>query len=1101
MRPTLLGRYAHPGTTPQFFRTAAACVPLLLAAAGTAWGQRVRISGTVANPSGTPIAGVAVRVVGDTGGAVTTQSGRYTIQAPANATLRFASVGYQPQVVTVNGRTAIDITLQVRIAQLSEVVVQTSGYGGDAQKRSQITGAVASVNVEAAERQTSSSVLQRLDATVSGVNVSSNSSPGSRSTVRIRGVSSFQNNDPLYVVDGTPIQDSYANFISPEDIASIQVLKDASAASIYGSRACKGVILIETRKRGTSSTPRATLSVRQGVQSATRGYDDFLIQNPLQYFQFLKTAYLNSGLTSAQVQSKFGFLWGDINNPSLPKYTFVPAGAAADTDAYGRVTAVTPGAYSYPSNLVMGSSTGTDWWKSVFGTGPVSDVNLGVSGAGTGTAYAISFNYFDQTGTAAYNRYRRGSVRANTQFTRGKFSVGENLSVIGEGVFGGLAGDNYGENTIVGHNILMQPVVPIYDINGNYASGKAPTLGNLSNPLKLAQASRNNTTGTNRFFGNVFGTYDLTPRINIRSQLGGNVGNTSYNQYSPALPENAEATNQDGFLTNNNRFLDWTWSNTARYSNVAGPHNFSVLVGQELNKGNTSFLQGAISSLISNGVNSQYINPALGTLGLPTSYGGQYALLSYFSKADYTYNDRYTVTATVRRDGSSRLGPNNRWGTFPAGGLSWHASRESFLQNNPTISDLQLRIGYGVTGNQQIPSGRIVDQYGGDLASTNYNIGGGTSTLAPGYRLISIGNPNLKWESNRSINAGFDLGLFSNNVTVVFDAFNRVTDDLLFDPQLPGTAGQAQQPFQNIGKVQNRGFDFTLGHAGRNWSLNLNGSTVKNRILSVAGGVNSFFGPGVRVGTVTINQVGSPIGSFYGLVANGYFQNQAQIDSLNAYARTKTGDPSAVYEVGAAPGRIKFKDVDGNGTITTADRTTIGNPFPKFTGGLDGTYRVGRFDFAGTLFTSLGNKVFDAQKQFYVFGSTFYTNVRSDVLTNSWTPSNPNAKYPIIDASDNVSNQVSSFYVENGSYLRLRTLQIGYTLPQSRFRFLPAGSRIYVSGENLFTITGYDGLDPSLPPAAVYGSSGQDIRDQFRGVDQGVYPTSRIFSVGLTTTF
>ena len=1111
MRMTWLGKYARPGTGPQLLRTAAACVPLLVCVAGTAQAQRVRVTGTVANPSGTPLGGVSVRVVGDTAATVTTQSGRYTIQAPANASLRFASVGYQPQTVAVGSRTAVDVTLQVRVAQLSEVVVQTSGYGGDAQRRSQISGAVASVNVQAAERQTSSSVAQRLDATVSGVTVNSNGSPGSRSTVRVRGISSFQNNNPLYVIDGTPVQDDYINFLNPEDIASIQVLKDASAASIYGSRASNGVIIIETKKRGASSAPRATLSVRQGIQNPINGYDKFLITNPLDYFQVIKTAQLNSGLSEAAVQAKLGPIWGDINHPTIPQYTYAAPGTydpKTGVDQYGRPTQVNASAYNATSSLIMPGSSGTDWWKAVFGTAPVSDVNLGVSGAGTGTSYAVSFNYFDQTGTAAYNRYRRGSVRANTQFTRGRFQVGENLSVIGEGVYGGLASEYFGEGGFIGKNILMQPVVPIYDISGNFASGKANTLGNNTNPLKSAYYARNNTTNTDRFFGNVFASYDVTSSITLRTQLGGNVGQNAYNQYTPTTFENAEPNTIDNLLQRDQRFNDFTWSNTARFSKVAGPHNVAVLVGQEINRSHFTNLEGSINGLISNDINSQYINSALGTLSTPYSYGNQFALLSYFGKADYTFKDRYVATVTVRRDGSSNLGPSNRWGTFPAAGLAWHASREAFLADNRTISDLQFRVGYGVTGNQQIPSGRTVNQYGGTQGGTSYNIGG-TGTALPGYRLTSVGNPNLKWESNKSVNAGFDLGLFNNNVTVIADYFNRTTNDLLFNPVLPGTAGAVSttgQPFVNIGAIRNAGYDFTIGHSGRSWSLNFNGSHYSNRIVRIDGVSNFFVGPGAILhgnANPTINEIGQPIGAFYGLVANGYFQNQAEIDQLNAKARAAAGRPNdttIVYQDGAAPGRIKFKDVTGDGRVSAADRTIIGSPHPKFTGGLDGTYRFRRFDFGATLFGTFGNKVLDAQKYYYVF-RTFDENVRKDLLQNSWRPDNPNAKYPRIDVSDNYSSQVSSYYVENGSYLRLRNVQLGYTLPQTRVRFIPAGSRLYIQADNLFTITSYDGLDPSLPPANITGSSGQDVRDQFRGIDQGVYPTSKIFSFGITTTF
>ena len=1091
MKTMLPDRQVRPKNHSPLVSTLASCwsaLALSVVVAGTAWGQQIRVTGTVLTPGGGPLRGASVRVAGADSAVITNDVGRYSISAPATGTLTISFVGYQRFLTPIGGRTTINVTMS-RLALLEQVVV-TSGYGGDAQQRSQITGAVATVNVAATERQTTASVLQKLDATVSGITVQDNGSPGSRSTVRIRGISSFQNNDPLYVIDGTPVQDTYVNFINPEDITSIQVLKDASAASIYGSRASNGVIIIETRKGGSQGPPRTTLSVRTGTQSPTRGYDDFLLTNSLDYFQVRKTSLLNSGLSAADVQKQLGPIWGDINNPSVPMFTYTAPGTVTATDAFGRATAVDASKYAYPNALIMPGSAGTDWWKAVFKSAPISDVNLGISGAGTGTQYAVSFNYFDQNGTAAYNRYRRGTVRANTQFTRNALTVGENLSVVGEGNTGGLSGDYYGEGGFLGKNILSQPVVSIYDVSGgNFASGKAPGYGNNTNPLAAAYGARNNTTTTSRFFGNVFGNYDITKSLAIRTTFGGNVGETAYNQYSPITPENSEPNTVNGFLENNNRFTDWTWSNTLRYSHVSNRNNLSVLVGQEINKSQGRFLQGGINGLINNDISSQYLQPALGTIGVPFSSGYRTALLSYFGKIDYTFNDRYVATATVRRDGSSNLGPGNQYGTFPAAGLAWKVSREAFLQNNSTISDLQLRVGYGVTGNQQIPGGRTVSQYGGDPSTTYYNITGGSSAVSTGYRLTSIGNSTLKWESNRSVNAGFDLGLFNSSVTIIGDYFNRTTSNLLFDPAQPATAGQAAAPFLNIGTMRNAGYDFTIGHQGRSWSLNFNGSHYSNKILKIDGETNQFFGPsnGVRTGSVTINQIGQPIGSFYGLVANGYFRDSADV-------------ASSPKQDGAAPGRIKFKDVNGDGVITQADRTTIGSPHPKFTGGLDGTVRRGRFDLGATIFGTFGNKIFDAQKYYYVF-QTFQTNVRSDLLANSWTPTNLNPKYPRLDASDSYSSQTSSFYVEDGSYVRLRNVQLGYTLPQTRVRFLPAGSRIYVQAENLFTITGYNGLDPSLSPANVLGSSGQDIRDQIRGVDQGVYPTSRTFSVGITTSF
>jgi len=400
-----------------------------------------------------------------------------------------------------------------------------------------------------------------------------------------------------------------------------------------------------------------------------------------------------------------------------------------------------------------------------------------------------------------------------------------------------------------------------------------------------------------------------------------------------------------------------------------------------------------------------------------------------------------------------------------------------------------LRFGYGVTGNQQIPSGRIISQYGGDLGDTYYDIAGTNNSIQPGFRQTKLGNADLKWEENRATNVGADLALFNGYLNVIVDLYKRNTNNLLFDPALPATAGFASQPIVNIGKMTNKGFDFSVGHTGDRWNATFQGSHYKNEIVSIDG-VQPFFITNVKVRDreATINQVGAPISSFYGFKTNGYINTPAEVASC------KAGSVQGFCELGA----IKFVDLNGDGKVTSADRTIIGSPHPDFTGSLDLGYRFGNFDVSGTVFGSFGNDIFDAQKLFYVF-RMFQTNVKSDLLENSWTPENTNAKYPRINENDQNSNAFSSFFVEDGSYVRMRNLQVGYNVPQKFARFLNA-TRVYVQAENLFTITGYEGLDPSLPAADINGAAG-DIRDQYRGVDRGTYPSSKTFSIGITTSF
>ena len=1081
---------------------------LSLSAYGTALAQaqETQVSGTVSGAAGEKLAGVTVQVRGTDNRTTTDANGRYSLTAPSDGVLLFNLIGYKGVARTIAARETIDVTLDAAVAVLDPVIV--TGY--TAQKRTDITGAVASVPMEGVAQQTSTSVLQRLDGRVPGVQVENSGSPGSRSTVRIRGVSSFQNNDPLYIVDGTPVQDTYLNWLNPDEISSIQVLKDASAASIYGSRASNGVVIVETKK-GRSAQRSITLDVRTGVATPTRGYDAILEQNALDYFEVVKAASLNAGLgvpTNIYGNDAAG------NNPSVPAYIYpnncgTPAGSAPCTNVDESAYAVT----SDGKSLIMAGSPGTNWWKSLFGAGQYRDANLAFSGGGDDNAYHVSFNYLDQEGTAAFTRVQRGGARVNTTFNIGKMRIGENIAVSRERKYGGIDDDALGENNIVGKNIFQQPVVPIYDIAGNFASGKANGLSNLTNPLKIAETSRDNINTNDRIFGNVFAGLDLERSLTFNTRFGFNLGQGSFHGFTAATPENSEVTSINAINENYNLFTEWTWSNTLNYSRVMNQHNLTVLLGQEANQSQNRFEAANCANLLNPALETRYINDALCDPNTKNvfSQGSKAALLSFFGKADYNYGERYYLSLTVRRDGSSRLSPDNRWGTFPAVGLGWRLSREGFLSNSSMFSNLMLRFGYGVTGNQQIPPGRIVSQFGGDRGDTFYDIAGGGSTIQPGSKQTSIGNPLLKWEEQHSVNVGLDLEFLQGKGTFSADVYQRSTENLLFDPRAPAAAGSASPPIINIGKMQNNGFEFSAGYRGQTgggmlWNVTLNGSHYKNEIKQIDDlGTQSFVGPfSLREQNPTINMIGHPIGSFYGLVAEGYYLDSA--------------DAAPYWNSGARPGRIKFRDVDGDGAITSADRTIIGDPHPDFTAGLDLALRRGAWELSATVFGSFGGQIFNSQKYWYVF-RYFDTNVVDDRIANSVvlddicnpvsvpTPNwpcpgqvtNPDAKYPRLDGQDAFSRQFSSYWVEDGTYVRMRSLQLAYNLPPAMIRWIPA-ARVYLQAENLFTISGYSGLDPTLPAAAATGAAG-DIRDQFRGVDQGTYPSSRVITIGITTTF
>lgn len=1100
----------------RFLRGVGLGVLAALLVCGSAFGQATQVvSGKVTTPEGTPIQGVAVRVRGTDIATVTDAQGTYSVAVPANAILTFSIIGYRSSAQGVGGRSSIDVALDPAIAVLPEVVV--TGY--TTQRRADITGAVASVDMQSALKQTTTSMLQRLETKIPGVTVDNSASPGSRSTVRIRGITSFQNNDPLYIVDGTPVEDTYLNWLSPDDIAEVQVLKDASAASIYGSRASNGVIVIETKK-GRPGPRSMTLDVRTGVSKAAHGYDDFLMLDALQYFQVVKRGYINAGDTIPDAVKaiygvdKFG------NNPSIPAFIYPNNGHSQTTDTLDLSTYAYPGPGNKGTTLIMPGSAGTNWWKAVFSPAQTTEANLRVAGGGQDNAYNASFNFLNQQGTAAYNRLQRGALRVNTAFNVGKLAVGENIALSREQHFGGLPNDDTGEDGILGKNILSQPVVPVYDISGkHFASGKAVSLGNNSNPLGYAWQRQFDRNTNDRIFGNVFAGLELTKGLSAKTRLGFNLSQEVFRGYNPITPENSEPGLTNSIDETSQQTTDWTLSNTLNYTRVVGRHSVNVLVGQEANQVTDRFLFGHIGQLLDTDPSSRYIKDQLADPSTKndSSAGSQSRLLSFFGKADYNYAEKYYLSVTLRRDGSSKFGPDHRWGTFPAFNIGWRFSQEPFMTGK-FFSNAMLRFGWGETGNQNVPSGRIDDQFGGSVGDVFYDIGNTGTTVVKGFRLISIGNPDLEWEKNKSTNVGLDLAAFEGRGSLTVDVYKRKTDNLLFPAAVPATEGKGSAPIVNVGAMQNTGIDFSIGYRGNlgaktSWSVSFNGSHYKNKIVRLDNqGTQSFFGPNpTRIADHVINQVGEPIGSFYGYQSEGYFASAAEIAQLDAAAQAATGDPTATYQDGEAPGRLKFRDVNGDGLITSADKTIIGSPHPDFTAGLDLSLRRGPWDLSLTVFGTFGNQIFDDQKDFYVFRD-FSTNVRNDLLTNSWClagdegcthPADPNAKYPRIDNNDSFSRAVNSFYVEDGSYVRLRLLQIGYTVPPAWIRWIPA-ARIYVQAENLFTITGYSGLDPALPAAGGQtgtGASGEDIRDQYRGVDRGSYPTSRTFTIGISTTF
>ncbi len=1064
------------------------------------WLTAQTVQGTVYDETGLELIGATILVEGTTTGTVTDFDGSYSIAAEEGNVLIYSFTGYVPQRITVENQNVIDVTLEPDVAVLDQIVV--TGY--NQQRKGNITGAVAVLDVDELNSVAASSVNQQLEGRAPGVQTSTSGQAGAGTNIRIRGISSFTNNDPLIVVDGVPQLNNFLNNINPQDIASLQILKDASASSIYGTRASNGVIIITTKK-GVSGRPRITYDAYVGIQGHERGFNDFLIQNPDDYASLFFEQYTSQGRTPPSN------IYGSGANPQIPTYIF------PDRNADGSQPTVNEDGYSFPNNIIARANpNGTDWWDAVFDPAPVTDHTLAISGGTDAGTYRISANYFNQQGTMIETYFKRYAVRANSQWNVGKVTIGETLNlsrVQNVGIPGGLQSE---QGTLM-QIIKQQSIIPVYDVGGNFASGKANGLSNGTNPVARLVRNRDNVGVYDAVLGSLFASMEVIDGLTLKTNFGINYSVGGAPNFSFPTFENSEPNVNNAFSENLNRAFSYVWTNTANYNRSFNEvHDVGVLVGYESLREEYRQISGSYGQYFLTDPSVRYLSPGLANPDTrqSSSNGNEHTLLSTFASLNYTYDRKYLIGATVRRDGSSRFAEQNRYGVFPSVSLGWRISAEPFMSEVNWLSDLKLRFGIGTVGNENIGNYRYTNQFGGGLGSTFYAIGGG-NTLVTGYTATALGDPSIGWEEKQTTNFGIDLSILEDKLNVVLDVYQSTVNDLLFNPALPVTAGTVNPPFVNIGQMDNNGFDLAL-----NWRPNLgevkfdvglNVSRYRNEIVRIDGDSDVFSprgAPEVRVAPsdYIVNQVGSSVGSFFGYQLDGIWQNQAEIDAFNAL----DGDANTTYMAFAAPGSFRWADVNGfdpetneltgepDGIINDADLTVIGNPHPDFTAGLNLGARYGNFDLTAFFFGSFGNDILNTTKQFTIFRE-FNTNADVRIVNESWTPQNPNTDLPALNIDDTQSRVLSSFYVEDGSYIRLKQLQLGYTLPTTIGGNVISNLRFYVQGQNLFTITDYTGLDPALSSFDVSGNA--DADDLYMGIDYGNYPTSRIIMFGVNAAF
>ncbi len=1069
-----------------------------------------------------PVIGANVMVKGTTLGTITDMDGRAVIQSvPDNAVLVVSYIGYTTREVAVSGRSTVEVTLAEDSQALDEVVVV--GYGTQAKK--DITGSVSVVSAEALQETPVATFAEALQGKASGVYISSTGAPGSETSIRIRGVGSVNGSDPLIVVDG--VSNVSIESVNPNDIESLQVLKDASATAIYGAQGANGVIIITT-KQG-SKDQRVKVSYNGYVGMAKMANDGYDVLNAWESMEFQAMGLVNlrdiRGVTTGLSHEQFGSL--DANDQLTMPYAIKPSGLSRE-QVINRFGSIEAWEASYKPNgsdswarsayyqmLEDGYSEeearkGTDWYKEVVRTGFVQDHQLSVMGGGEKGSYSMSVGYTSREGTLKSSYFERYSLRANTTFNPTKYlTIGQNTNLSAMEM-GGDRGEG-GESSVYAKTYTMQSWVPIYNLGGDFAGSQAPLGGRDVSSVYLANEQADNW---NRFFRGqaaIFAVLKPIEGLSIRSQFSARLNGRWNREFLPiTIMGNKEGRSNNQLTERAQWWLHWQWTNTATYTRTFNEdHNMTVVLGTEALSEDIGreLMARRKDYIFENDPNTWIINNgSVATAEAEGRMNNHTTMFGLFGRGDYSYKGKYLATVTVRRDASSKFGKNNRWGTFPSFSAGWRISDETFFEpQREWLDDLKLRAGYGTTGNSNIGAYNYAFQYATGT-KYSYDMTGSDTSLRDGYHIGNLGDPNAKWETNRMFNVGFDATLLNNRMTLGFDWYIRKTTDMLVPANWSALAGTANKPNINIGDMENKGIDFSIGWRDRigdfRYNVNANITMYKNKVTKL-GSSDIFYD--TRLNNVSITTEGQPVGMFYGYQVDGVYTS-AQ-DVLNH----KTADGNTIIPYGVSDlssldpdvfiGRYKLADVDGDGKITANDRTFIGNPHPDFTGGLNISLSYKNWDLSTYMYFSVGNDLYK-HYMFYTHYGALQSNYSKDRRDNSWHPTlNPNGKYPLWATTNNegpeAGNQSNSMYVEDGSYLRMQTLTLGYSLPKSLMNILKLERiRVYGQISNVFTLTKYPGLDPEV--RSIRDGRSSDIN---KGIDFGSYGMPRQFLLGVNVSF
>lgn len=1016
---------------------------LLLTMFHSVLAQNRKVAGTVTSADGgSPLIGVNIIVKGTTKGIITDVDGKFAIAVPTGSTLVFKYIGYTSREFTIHADTLINLVMQPETQKMDEVVV--IGYG--TVKKSDVTGSLVSVSSDEISRSPVSGIDQALQGLAAGVTVTANSGqPGSGVTVRIRGIGTVNNSDPLYVVDGVAL--SNINFLSPNDIKSIEILKDASATAIYGSRGANGVILITTIKGGAASKMHVVLDMYTGVQNRWKKLD---LMNRQQYAKFkgYDPADPTYSSFSDWVYRKFNL----ATNPYIP------------TD-------------------INYENYNTDWQDVVFQrNAKISNLHFSVDGGTENNNYVMSFGYFDQDGIIISSKYKRINFRINSSHKLSDyFRVGENLALTNSKSRGvATNNENY---SVLNSAISLAPWDPPRYPDGRITPSSTT---NLKNPLSMVEME-NPKNNWNRLVGDVF--IEITPLkgLTFKSDYGIDLSYGDASNFKPKYFISANDNMPNNFIERSyQKYFMWQSENTLTYHNTFfEKHDLTLLAGMTAQDGTGDYLGGSKTDIPNESPNLWYLDAATKN---PTVGGSawEWSMLSYLGRIQYSYNNRYLLTFNIRRDGSSRFGTNNRWGTFPSLALGWKISEEEFFKPlKSTINSLKLRAGWGRIGNQEIGNYAFTTMVNSGITFVSYVLGN-PQALATGAAPLSIANEDLKWETTEQTNLGLDFSLFTGKLSASVDYYIKDTKDMLVAVPVPGDVGLRYYPMVNAGSIRNRGVEVTAGYKIKLGELFIdlggNMATVHNEVLSLGGGEDIYAAPFFGE-NLTRTRVGDPVASLYGYQVAGIFQDNYDVQEF-----VNSAGQQVIQGAGSKPGDLKFVNQNDDNKIDANDKVNLGSPFPKLTYGFNTALNWKGFDFQVFFQGVYGNKIFNCDK--YFTEGTGYTNLGAEMV-NAWHGKGTSNTLPSPEGSA-TNLWASSRYVEDGSYLRLKNLQLGYTLNDNLTKKIGISSwRLYLSATNLLTFTKYTGFDPEIGI-----TNGLDM-----GIDRGTYPQARVFTIGTSLNF